>query len=64
MSFNTLTYITSRISELHEEKKGQTMEVKAVLNGSISELEKLKKLMCEIEPEDDKWSEIGEDNFS
>ncbi|HFQ5362137.1 hypothetical protein [Vibrio vulnificus] len=34
-------YITRRISELEADKKGQTMEVKAVLNGALIELKKL-----------------------
>ncbi|HAS6054701.1 TPA: hypothetical protein I7256_20800 [Vibrio vulnificus] len=35
------THITRRISELEADKKGQTMEVKAVLNGALVELKKL-----------------------
>ncbi|EHK2924778.1 hypothetical protein LQM11_004427 [Vibrio parahaemolyticus] len=34
-------YITRRISELEADKKGQTMEVKAILNGALVELKKL-----------------------
>ncbi|HAV1520172.1 TPA: hypothetical protein JG825_003491 [Vibrio parahaemolyticus] len=34
-------YITTRISELEADKKGQTMEVKAVINGALNELKKL-----------------------
>ncbi|WP_199481095.1 hypothetical protein [Vibrio owensii] len=34
-------YITTRISELEADKKGQTMEVKAVINGALNELKRL-----------------------
>ncbi|ENP0827529.1 hypothetical protein ACCI36_004760 [Vibrio parahaemolyticus] len=34
-------YITRRISELEADKKGQTMEVKAILNGALAELKRL-----------------------
>jgi hypothetical protein len=36
-------YVYQRIEELEAEKKGQTMEVKAVLNGALVELKKLKE---------------------
>ncbi|MDN4708500.1 hypothetical protein QYZ43_16905 [Vibrio parahaemolyticus] len=35
-------YITRRISELEADKKGQTMEVKAILNGALVELKNCK----------------------
>ncbi|EHA1126896.1 hypothetical protein FG475_17500 [Vibrio navarrensis] len=35
------THITRRISKLEADKKGQTMEVKAVLNGVLIELHRL-----------------------
>ncbi|EOC1853670.1 hypothetical protein ACI1HS_004457 [Vibrio parahaemolyticus] len=37
-------YISRRISELEADKKGQTMEVKAILNGALVELKKLQEL--------------------
>ncbi|WP_181317378.1 hypothetical protein [Photobacterium phosphoreum] len=43
MSFDLIYYINSRVAQLHEDKKGQTMEVKEVINYTIYELEKLKE---------------------
>ncbi|MBY3790378.1 hypothetical protein GLP30_17255 [Photobacterium phosphoreum] len=43
MTFDLIFYINSRVAQLHEDKKGQTMEVKEVINNAIYELEKLKE---------------------
>lgn len=42
MSFDVVSYVNCRVAELLEDKKGQTMEVKEILNSAICELEKLK----------------------
>ncbi|WP_181314247.1 hypothetical protein [Photobacterium phosphoreum] len=43
MSFDLVSYINCRVAQLHEDKKDQTMDVKAAINNAICELEKLKE---------------------
>ncbi|WP_181316264.1 hypothetical protein [Photobacterium iliopiscarium] len=50
MSFDLASYINCRVAQLHEDKKGQTMEVKAAINNAICELEKLKTVAVRDEP--------------
>ena len=50
MSFDLVSYINCRVAQLHEDKKGQTMEVKEVINNAICELEKLKEAAIYDEP--------------
>jgi hypothetical protein len=50
MSFDLASYINCRVAQLHEDKKGQTMEVKAAINNAICELEKLKIAAVHDEP--------------
>ncbi len=50
MSFKLITYINCRVAQLHEDKKGQTMDVKAAINNAICELEKLKIAAVHDEP--------------